>query len=99
MVLLAVMLVIAAFALAIYAGPRLPAAQRFPMQWGLNGQPTWFAPRRFALYFTPVLSAFVTLFTFLLAGSDQHFTAIMAVSFLGAHLLHLWLIRRHLTAP
>ena len=38
------------------ADRRLAAHDRLPMQWGLNGQPNWYAPRRPALILTPLLS-------------------------------------------
>ena len=34
---------------ASYFGKRI-AAQRIPMQWGFNGQPTWYAPKSVALW-------------------------------------------------
>lgn len=39
-----------------WADRRLGHHQQLPMQWGFNGQPNWFAPRRIALIATPILS-------------------------------------------
>ena len=42
------------------AGQRLQQFERLPMQYDFSGHPTWYAPRRIALGFTPVLAG-VTL--------------------------------------
>jgi hypothetical protein len=45
---------------AIYYGGRI-SIERFPMQWGFDGNPTWFAPRAIGLwwllYFTVTIGA------------------------------------------
>ena len=33
----------------LYYGPRIKT-DRMPMQWGLNGKPTWYAPKMVALW-------------------------------------------------
>ena len=45
-----------------WADRRLAAHDRLPMQWGLNGRPNWYAPRRPALILTPLLSGVGLLF-------------------------------------
>lgn len=40
---------IANTALAIYFGERI-SASRIPMQWGVDGNPTWYAPRSVGLW-------------------------------------------------
>ncbi|WP_157577962.1 hypothetical protein [Roseivivax halodurans] len=83
---------------SVIANQRLPMATHLPMQWGLNGKPTWFAPRVIGLTFTPVLAISVTGFIFVVEGrAEAHIAALVAVAFLAAHLLHLMLVYRHLT--
>lgn len=81
---------------SVVAGRKLPTAARLPMQWGLNGKPTWSAPRTAALTFTPVLAIITTGFVIFVAGAEPHIAAIVTIAFLAAHLLHLWLAYRHL---
>lgn len=84
---------------SVVAGRKLPTAARLPMQWGLNGKPTWSAPRTAALTFTPVLAIIVTGFVFCVAGTATYIAAIVVIAFFAAHLLHLWLVYRHLMRP
>lgn len=56
--LAAVLLMIA---LSWRANRQLHGVDRLPMQWGFDGKPTWFAPRRIALAFSPVLATVVLL--------------------------------------
>ncbi len=41
-------------------------APMLPMQWGLNGKPTWYAPRLLALWFSFGLAVLVRLLIFFL---------------------------------
>ncbi|WP_028956173.1 hypothetical protein [Sulfitobacter sp. 20_GPM-1509m] len=84
---------------SVVAGNKFPTAARLPMQWGLNGKPTWSAPRTAALTFTPVLAIIVTGFLIVVAGAATHIAAIVVILFFAAHLLHLWLVYRHLMQP
>jgi hypothetical protein len=74
---------------------------KVPMQFGFDGKPTWFAPRRFALLFAPVLAAGFGLFLTYMAhtvgtslltkevvslGTSR---VIMALAFVFAHMVHL----------
>lgn len=83
------------------AAAKIDPGAQVPMQFGLNGQPTWSAPRRFALLFAPALAAgFGLLLTFLAhrvpvgqltkeavsLGTSRVF---MAFTFVLAHLVHL----------
>lgn len=88
------------------AGREFFGQERLPMQWGLDGKVTWTAPRRVALWFTPVLSALV------MAGIAAPLVlakvppkphgavtlALVAGGFLFAHALHLHLLKRHFRA-
>lgn len=76
------------------------------MQWGLDGQPTWTAPRRIALSFMPVLftvvlgALIVSTFT-LTPRPGQEGYVLPALIFVAAicvacHAFHLWLISRWL---
>lgn len=87
---------------------RFARHDRLPMQWGLDGRPTWRAPRAIAVSFTPVLAAVslaipLALFAAIPAGSaraDESEAALltvalgMALAYAAAHEGHLWAIRR-----
>jgi len=45
--------------LALHANARFSGERRLPMQWWLNGEVTWYAPRRIALAFIPTLAIIV----------------------------------------
>lgn len=83
------------------AAAKIDPGAQVPMQFGLNGKPTWSAPRRFALLFAPALAAgFGLLLTFLAhrlpneqltkeavsLGTSRVF---MAFTFVLAHMVHL----------
>lgn len=82
--------------------------ERLPMQWGLDGSPTWRAPRTIALFFTPALAAAslaipLGLFAAVPAGSARTgesdaalltVTLGMALAYAAAHAGHLWAIGR-----
>ncbi len=83
------------------AGRRFPADARIPMQWGLDGKPTWTAPRGIGLWFAPILAVIVLGFVAVVlrqAAPTTEATAaagpvtvqiVVAASFVGAHFLHL----------
>lgn len=87
---------------------RFARHERLPMQWGLDGRPTWRAPRTIALFFTPVLAAVsltipLILFAALPVGSARTaqsdevlltVTLSMALAYAAAHAGHLWAIGR-----
>ncbi|MGH1356978.1 MAG: hypothetical protein ACRBBS_18160 [Thalassovita sp.] len=85
-------------ALSLRADRSLPEADHLPMQWNVAGQVTWSAPRRFALAFIPVLALLMMLGIALIPEQHGQMLAqwISVVSFVGAHLFYLWLVRRHL---
>jgi hypothetical protein len=72
-------------------------APRLPMQWGLNGKPTLFAPRLIALAFTPTLGLAIALFLLTVAASAPAVVARIVFLLLAVHLFHLWLIHRYLS--
>ncbi|MDB5713105.1 MAG: hypothetical protein JWO15_502 [Sphingomonadales bacterium] len=80
--------------------------RRLPMQWSVSGLVNWTAPRPLALAFTPLLAgALLVTTTFSTLVLPPHpgqeslgalVIAIMSISFIAAHALHLWLIDRML---
>lgn len=89
------------------AAHRLPPAARIPMQWGLDGKPTWTASRAVGLWFTPVLGGSMLGVIAALLRLDVPTTdattpaiavtvqVIVAASFVGAHFLHLrWALKQ-----
>ena len=91
-------------AMSLRANRRFNMEPRLPMQWGLDGSVNWTAQRRTALAFTPILAGIcltgiVALTAFLKprAGQEDFVAPVnffVAMVFVGAHALHLWLIRR-----
>jgi hypothetical protein len=90
----------AAFAVLVLmsaiAARSFPKGAMVPMQWGLTGKPTWYAPLWFAVSFTPALAAIILALTTLLplvsqkaqADFPRAFPAIIGV-FLFVHVVHL----------
>jgi succinate-acetate transporter protein len=89
-----VLIVAAMIAASITATVKFPAASRLPMQWGVNGKPTWYASRKLAFAFTPVLATLVVTFVLLMAEPASAAAVLIAVAFFAGHLLHLWLVYR-----
>ena len=93
-------------AMSVAANRRFKDERRLPMQWSANGSVNWTAPRAIALAFTPVLAAISLLATAVLttflhpkAGQGGFViptNIVMALIFIGAHALHLSLIRKSL---
>lgn len=88
--------------LALRANIRFSGERHLPMQWWLNGEVTWYAPRRLALAFIPTLAIAVfglSLTTKPRAGDEQidiPAMLFMGFLFLGIQWLHLYLIRKTL---
>ncbi|MFC3713711.1 hypothetical protein ACFOMD_14120 [Sphingoaurantiacus capsulatus] len=85
--------------MSLRANRRLHGEPSLPMQWGLNGDVNWSAPRRIALAFTPLLAIIclsAALVSDIVSPSDEatFAIAVMAVMFVAVHALHLWLINR-----
>lgn len=91
---------------AIWANARFVAENRLPMQWWLNGEVTWSAPRPIALAFFPAISIVSLLgFALLLSNSPPRtgqegmvvpgFIALGTI-FLAAQLFHVWMVDRTL---
>lgn len=79
-----------------------PAGARVPMQWGLDGKPTWTAPKLIGVLFSPILSLLVLSgATFASASNLQKVAAILPIIsgvFLVVHVLHLALAQWHFNA-
>lgn len=87
---------------ALRANTRFSGERRLPMQWWLNGEVTWYAPRRMALALIPTLSIIVfglMLITKPRPGDEDLVLPVMLFAgflFLGIQLLHLYLVRKTL---
>ncbi len=56
-----ILAVIVMLAMSLLAARRIPAGTRVPMQWGLDGKPTWFAPRIVGLLVIPVVATLLNV--------------------------------------
>lgn len=100
--LICIAIVLLMAAMSWRADRRLRHVERLPMQWGFNGKPTWYAPRRLALAFSPLLAIFVLgLFSIgqpLGAASEGAMLdkprLIMGFTFVLIHWFHLYLAEK-----
>jgi len=107
-VCIAVLGIIALSVMSLRANRRFKQAQQLPMQWSLSGGVNWTVSRPLALAFTPVLAATILIGVALATivntprsgreGLGVPVVTVMCLSFLAAHVLHLWLIERRLKA-
>jgi len=85
----------------VRAEHRLRHRARLPMQWGLNGRPTWTAPRRLALTLVPMLAGsplFVTTALLIVSPDRANLPdeampivqGVMALVGLAIHAGYLW---------
>ncbi|MCF3641457.1 hypothetical protein LXM94_15900 [Rhizobium sp. TRM95111] len=80
--------------MSLAAGRRIaPRADRLTMQWRRDGTPRWSLPRTAALSFTPAL-ALATLAAVAFAGGSRSALLFVSATFVGAHALHLFLLRK-----
>lgn len=64
--------VVLVVAINLYFGPRIER-ERVAMQWGSNGEPTWYAPKWLAMWGTVIFMAAVRLFIWLASTyAPQH---------------------------
>ena len=104
--LIAILAICVLALMSAQANRRFEGKDRLPMQWFLDGSVTWTAPRAVALAFIPtlasvVLAATVALTIFAKArpgqeGFEVPVTMFVALVFIGAYALHLWLIAKTL---
>lgn len=101
-VITAVLFCVALGSLALRANARFRRENRLPMQWWINGDVTWFAPRYVALGFMPALALLMfALLVFLPPWASQEgdvppATFATGATLIAAQLLHLWLIGKTL---
>jgi len=83
--------------------PRFAGPDRVVMQWFIDGTPTWTAPPRVALAFTPVLGTLMCFLTACLIAfavpEEERRAAVPAVAIMGLifvaiHAAHLWFAAR-----
>jgi hypothetical protein len=92
--------------MSLRADRRFAKEPRLPMQWSFSGGVNWTAPRRLALAFTPFLAIFILSATVVSTivfkprpgqeGFEVPVISFLALAFIGAHALHLWLVNKHL---
>lgn len=84
-------------AVAAFAAPR---GARLPMQWGVNGKPTWTAATPIAVLFTPTVAAIVLAPLVVFGDSPAMRTVLPAIAmlFLVIHAAHLYFALRHVAA-
>jgi hypothetical protein len=87
---------VAMLALSGVACMMFPPGARVPMQWGLDGKPTWTAPKLIGVLFSPALALLVL--TLVSANDSQKMKSLTAIGFLVVHLLHLALAQWHFSA-
>ncbi|GAN53865.1 hypothetical protein [Tanticharoenia sakaeratensis] len=100
--LIAVATMITLTTMSVVTGRKLIGARLVPMQWGLDGRPSWSAPRSVALAFTPALAA--TTLTLMMfptvvvphAMGVWYFgvTAVICIFFIAVHATYLGAISR-----
>lgn len=102
LVFIAALLFLALCGLARQANARFRREDRLPMQWWLNGDVTWSAPRAVALAFIPALALPIFACLILLPPRPgQEGVVLPALIVTGAtlaavQLLHFWLIQKTL---
>lgn len=106
MVVIAILYGITLLAVARWANARFRHEDRLPMQWLLNGEVTWSAPRPVALAFIPALAILMLAGLILLffnvapRPGQEHLVLpvfiVIGASFVASQLLHVWLIGRTL---
>ncbi|MFM9864515.1 MAG: hypothetical protein ACKVRO_13000 [Micropepsaceae bacterium] len=82
--------------LSVVAARTFPKGAKVPMQWGITGKPTWYAPVPFAVSATPVLAAIVFTLSAALTGVTEkaqrdfdNAWPLMVGIFLFVHVVHL----------
>lgn len=88
--------------MSLRAAQSLSPSVRLPMQWGLDGKPTWYARRNLALVFTPIVGV-VCLIPYPLIGhvADAGWSRLLLLELVTtlmlalAHGGHLYFARRH----
>lgn len=88
--------------LSALAGSWVGDLDRLPMQWGLNGQPTWYAPTWIALGFIPAIGLIVMAPVAVshVPGDDGSAVArnmaTVGAILIAAEIFYFFMLRRHL---
>lgn len=92
--------------LGVRANDRFSREKRLPMQWRLDGEVTWYAPRQIALAFIPALAICMFAFYIVLAFTskprpgDEHLVlpilVLLGIAFLAVQWLHIYLVAKTL---
>ncbi|MCJ2128866.1 DUF1648 domain-containing protein [Methylobacterium sp. E-045] len=89
--------------LSALAGFWVGDLDRLPMQWGLDGRPTWYAPKWIALGFIPVIGVIVMATVAVShgpggdgSGVARNMATVGAI-LVAAEIVYLFMLRRHLT--
>jgi uncharacterized BrkB/YihY/UPF0761 family membrane protein len=101
---ISLLFVLVSCGIALLANARFRDEDRLPMQWWLDGEVTWSAPRRMALAFIPALglllfASVAVLFLYTTPRPRQEGLVIPSmlaagILFLAAQLFHLWMVER-----
>lgn len=98
-----VVTVLALACMSLAANHWLQGQARLPMQWGMDGKPTWYAPRGIALAFIPVLGLIVlAIAAFRKQGVDVNsptLLVVVAVVFCVVQLIYVSVLVRGLGHP
>ena len=90
-VFIALVVILASLWLTVVSARRMDGLARLPMQFGLNGEPTWYASRRVALAVCPIITAAVS---FLVLGGGWVVQLATGVICLGVQAGYLALLTR-----
>lgn len=106
MLFVSAVFVVILYALAYRANIRFCSESRLPMQWGLTGAVNWYAPRRLALAFLPIVSTgvlglqvFMSMHVPPRTGQEGLVFPVLVgtgAMLVAIQLLHFWLIGRTL---
>lgn len=91
--------------MSLIAARTFPKGAAVPMQWGVTGQPTWYAPVWLGVSFSPILATLVFgLMVGLTFVSDKaqndfpHAAPAVAILFFVVHVVHLACAHWHFAA-
>ena len=90
-ILIAFVVIFASIWLTVVSSRRMDGLTRLPMQFGLNGEPTWYASRRVALAVCPIITAALNFFVL---GGGWVVQLATAVICLGIQTFYLALLTR-----
>jgi len=97
--LISLCIILATIFVSLLADRKFAGVARLPMQWGMNGRPSWTAPRAFALAFIPALSVAVFCCQQALRGITAHTgpafePIVLTGTFFVINMVYVFLLRR-----